>query len=141
MRYPIAALVVLLCGCGLHRRLGLGARHDLVVPRCAALHRRPAPHHGAASIPVTTTTTAGAPVRPAALWLAGDGSLATLEPNSGAVVIRAPITDQSVSTDLAFGFASIWAADPEAGAVVRIDPTTGRLSAQSPSPGDRPTLP
>ena len=125
MRYPIAALVVLLAAAACTGGSGSApatTSSSLAAPPSTV---GPPPTTAPPSIPVTTTTTAGAPVRPAALWLAGDGSLATLEANSGAVVIRAPITDQSVSTDLAFGFASIWAADPEAGAVVRIDPTTG----------------
>jgi streptogramin lyase len=65
------------------------------------------------------------------LWLAGARFIARIDPRSGAVLARIPIPSSGVGDgQLAAGAGSIWAAYTGTPNVLRVDPTTNRVTAE-----------
>jgi DNA-binding beta-propeller fold protein YncE len=65
------------------------------------------------------------------LWVAGSRFIARIDPQSGAVLARIPVPSSGVgSCQLASGAGSIWAAYTGTPNVLRIDPTTNRVTAE-----------
>jgi virginiamycin B lyase len=72
-----------------------------------------------------------------AVWVAGFGQLARIDPRSNRVVVTIPTLGSDEGARLAIAAGSVWATSGSTtrGAVYRIDPVTNRVTATIPMPG------